>query len=198
LAQGSSLCTVGVLVGLALLVVVPHIRSLPVDVLFLLAAWFCLWFFSHDLAHHIVGRIVGVGFRYYFLGRSSITKLSLPIAPNLLRVVPVLGLKIDKSSLGSVSTNSARAMYASGAVFSMFLPWLVIPAGFAVGLTVGILLTILTIANVVFTLYFSPRVGDLHHVRMVRSEVESSITIHSEGELLSFYLEFHPENTIVY
>jgi hypothetical protein len=89
-------------------------------------------------------------------------------------------------------------MYASGAVFSMFLPWLVIPAGFAVGLTVGILLTILTIANVVFTLYFSPRVGDLHHVRMVRSEVESSITIHSEGELLSFYLEFHPENTIVY
>src|SRR5438034_8020889 len=79
LAQGSSLCTVGVLVGLALLVVVPHIRSIPVDLLFLLVAWFCLWFFSHDLAHHVIGRIVGVGFRYYFLGRSSITKLSLPI-----------------------------------------------------------------------------------------------------------------------
>src|SRR5437870_13330839 len=91
------------LVGLALLVVVPHIRSIPVEVLFLLAAWFCLWFFSHDLAHHVIGRIVGAGFRYYFLGRSSITKLSLPIVSNLLRMVPVLGLKIDKSSLTSVS-----------------------------------------------------------------------------------------------
>ncbi|HXL51251.1 MAG TPA: hypothetical protein VN949_05505 [Candidatus Limnocylindrales bacterium] len=169
LAQGSSLCTVGVLVGLALLVVVPHIRSIPVDALFLLVAWFCLWFFSHDLVHHVVGRIVGVGFRYYFLGRSSITKLSLPVVSNLLRIVPVLGLKIDRSSLKSVSPNGARSMYASGAVISMFLPWIVIPTGFSVGLPVGILLTILTIANVVFTLYFSPQVGDLHHARMVRS-----------------------------
>jgi hypothetical protein len=169
LAQGASLCIFGVLVGLALIVVVPRIRLFPVDALLVLVAWFCLWFFSHDLAHHIVGRVVGVRFRYYFLGRSAITKLSLPIASNLLRVVPVLGLKIERSSLKSVSANRARAMYASGALFSMFLPWVVIPAGFAVGLLVGILLALLTVANDVFTLYFSPRVGDLHHARMVRS-----------------------------
>jgi hypothetical protein len=169
LAQGASLCIFGVLVGLALIVVVPSIRLFPVDALLVLVAWFCLWFFSHDLAHHIVGRVVGVRFRYYFLGRSAITKLSLPIVSNLLRVVPVLGLKIERSSLKSVSANRARAMYASGALFSMFLPWVVIPAGFAVGLLVGILLALLTVANDVFTLYFSPRVGDLHHARMVRS-----------------------------
>src|SRR5436305_13769298 len=99
-------------------------------------------------------------------------------------MVPVLGLKIDKSSLKSASPNKARAMYASGAISSMFLPWLVIPTGFLVGLPVGILLTILTIANVVFTLYFSPRVGDLHHARLVRSSVESSITIHSDADCL--------------
>jgi len=168
LAQGASLCIFGVLVGLALIVVVPSIRLFPVDALLVLVAWFCLWFFSHDLAHHIVGRVVGVRFRYYFLGRSAITKLSLPIVSNLLRVVPVLGLKIERSSLKSVSANRARAMYASGALFSMFLPWVVIPAGFAVGLLVGILLALLTVANDVFTLYFSPRVGDLHHARMVR------------------------------
>jgi hypothetical protein len=156
-------------VGIALIVVVPSIRLFPVDALLVLVAWFCLWFFSHDLAHHIVGRVVGVRFRYYFLGRSAITKLSLPIVSNLLRVVPVLGLKVERSSLKSVSANRARAMYASGALFSMFLPWVVIPAGFAVGLLVGILLALLTVANDVFTLYFSPRVGDLHHARMVRS-----------------------------
>jgi hypothetical protein len=169
LAQGASLCIFGVLVGLALIVVVPHFRLFPVDALLVLVAWFCLWFFSHDLAHHIVGRVVGVGFRYYFLGQSTITKLSLPIASNLLKVVPVLGLKIDRSSLKSVSPNRARAMYASGTVFSMFLPWVVIPTGYMISLPVGILLTLLTVGNDVFTLYFSPQVGDLHHARMVRS-----------------------------
>ena len=155
LAQGSSLSTVGVLAGLALLVAALRIRLFPLDVLLLLAAWFCLWFFSHDLAHHVIGRIVGVSFRYYFLGRSAITKLSLPIVSKSLRMVPVLGLKIDKSTLKSISPNRVRAMYASGALSSMFLPWLVIPAGYEVGLPVGILLTLLTVANDVFTLYFS-------------------------------------------
>jgi len=95
--------------------------------------------------------------------------MSLPIASNLLRAVPVLGLKIDKSSLNSISPNDVQAMYASGVVSSMLLPWVVVPTGYAISLPVGILLTVLTIANDVFTLYFSPQVGDLHHTRMVRS-----------------------------
>jgi len=169
LAQGASLCVFGLLVGLALLIAAPRVKLFPLNALFVLVSWFCLWFFSHDLAHHIVGRVVGVRFRYYFLGRSTITKLSLPIASNLLKAVPVLGLKVDRSSLKSVSPNRARAMYASGALFSMFLPWVVIPTGYTVSLPVGILLTLLTVANDVFTLYFSPQVGDLHHARMVRS-----------------------------
>jgi hypothetical protein len=169
LAQGASLCTFGLLVGLALIGAAPRIKFFPINALFVLVAWLCFWFFSHDLAHHIVGRIVGVRFRYYFLGRSSITKLSLPIASNLLKVVPVLGLKVDRSSLKSVSPNRARAMYASGALFSMFLPWVVIPTGYMVSLPVGILVTLLTVGNDVFTLYFSPQAGDLHHARMVRS-----------------------------
>ncbi|HVH16358.1 MAG TPA: hypothetical protein VNA15_11670 [Candidatus Angelobacter sp.] len=168
LAQGASLCLFGVLVGLALLIVAPRIRLFPLDALFILAAWFCIWFFSHDLAHHIVGRIVGVSFRYYFLGRSAITKMNLPVVSNLLREVPVLGLKIDKSSLTLISPNNVRAMYASGAVSSMLLPWVIIPAGYAISFPVGILLIILTVANDLFTLYFSPKVGDFHQVRMVR------------------------------
>ena len=153
--------------GLALLIVAPGIKLFPLNVLLILVAWFCFWFFSHDLAHHIVGRIFGVSFRYYFLGRSAITKMSLPVASNLLRVVPVLGVKIDKSILNSISPKNVRAMYASGALSSMLLPWVVVPTSYAISFPVGILLTILTIANDVFTLYFSPRVGDFHQVRMV-------------------------------
>lgn len=168
LAQGASLCVFGVLVGIALLIAAPRVRLFPLNALFVLVAWFCFWFFSHDLAHHIVGRIVGVSFRYYFLGRSAITKMALPVASKLLRAIPVLGLKIDKSSLNSISPNDVRAMHASGAVSSMLLPWIVVPTSYAISFPVGILLTILTIANDIFTLYFSPQVGDFHHVRMVR------------------------------
>lgn len=94
--------------------------------------------------------------------------MDLPIASNLLKAVPVLGLKIDKSSLNSISSNNVRAMYASGVVSSMLLPWVVLPTSYVISLPVGILLTILTVANDVFTLYFSLQVGDFHHVRMVR------------------------------
>ena len=173
-----SLCVFGLLAGLALLIVAPRIRLFPVNAILVLIAWFCLWFFSHDLAHHIVGRILGVTFRYYFLGRSAIIKLGIPIVSESMRVVPVLGLKIDKPSLSSIPASRVRAMYASGAVSSMFLPWLTIPAAYAVGLPLGILITMLTLANDVFTLYFSVQVGDLHHARMVRSKAESSVSIH--------------------
>jgi len=161
------LCTVGILIGLSFLVVAPRVRPLP-GFLLLLGAWFCLWFFSHDLAHHIVGRIVGVGFRYYFLGRSAITKLRLPIISELSRNFLVLGLKIDTSRLRSTSKRRLRAMYASGAVSSMFLPLLVLPTAYTVDILVGLLLTLLTGANILFTVYFSVRVGDLHRAWTVR------------------------------
>ena len=166
LAQGSSLCLFGVLVGLALLVATQRVKVFPISVLFILAAWFFLWFFSHDLAHHIVGRIVGVSFRYYFLGRSAIVKLALPVVSNSIKLVPVLGLKVDKSSLKTISRNRVRSMYASGMVSSMLLPWLVVPAGYGVSLPVGLLLTLLNLGNDLFTLYFSLRVGDLHKARV--------------------------------
>ena len=168
LAQGASLCVFGLLVGLVLLTIAPRVQLFLVNALFVLVAWFCFCFFSHDLAHHIVGRFVGVRFRYYFLGRSAIIKLGLPRVSNAMKFVPVLGLKIDKPSLNSISLNGVRAMYASGVVSSMLLPWIAVPVGYAVNLPLGILITILTLANDAFTLYFSVQVGDLHHARMVR------------------------------
>ena len=168
LAQGASLCLFGILFGLAFVFLAPRAGSLVASFLFLLVAWFCLWFFSHDLAHHVVGRIVGVGFRYYFLGRPAITKLKLPVVSELSRKVPVLGLKVDSSTLESVSATRIRAMYASGAVASMLLPLLVLRTSYTVNSIVGVVFTLLTLANILFTVYFSRRVGDLYRARMVR------------------------------
>jgi len=134
----------------------------------LLGAWFCLWFFSHDLAHHVVGRVLGVGFRYYFVGRSAITRLRLPMVSEFSSKIPVLGLKIDKHTLESVSPNKARIMYASGAVSSMLLPLLVLPVAYVISIPVGVVFTLFTLANILFTIYFGSRVGDLHRAGMGR------------------------------
>ena len=156
------MCVVGIMVGLLLLFAAPGVGSLSLGFLFLLGAWFCLWFFPHDLAHHVVGRVLGVGFRYYFLGRSAITKLRLPMISELSSKIPVLGLKIDKHTLESVSPNKARIMYGSGAISSMLLPFLVLPTAYVISIPVGIVFTLLTLANSLFTIYFSSHVGDLH------------------------------------
>ncbi len=71
--------------------------QLSVRITLLLFTWFTLWFFSHDLTHHVVGTLVGVRFQYYFLGRSAITRLKLPLISRLMGYVPVLVLKNRQS-----------------------------------------------------------------------------------------------------
>ena len=50
----------------------------------------------------------------------------------------------------------------------MLLPWIIIPSSFAVGPLVGVLFILLVLGNDIFTLYFSPKTGDLYRARMVK------------------------------
>ncbi len=142
---------------------------LSVRILLLLCTWFTLWFFSHDLTHHITGSIVGIKFQYYFLGRSAITKLKLPLIPRLMEHVPVLVLKIDKASLSKVSVTARRWMHASGTIVSTVLPLLVLPTSYSLGpVWVGVLFTLLFVGNGLFTLYFSPKSGDIFRAKTAK------------------------------
>ena len=169
LAQGVILSVAGLFVGIVALLVAPLSSILGIRILVLLLAWFCFWFFSHDLVHHLVGRTVGIEFQYYFIGRSAIRKLKLPAASGIMEKIPVLGLKIDRSSLEKASPSERRWMLRSGAISSMILPWIVLPTGYTIGpLWVGVLFTLLTLGNDLFTLYFSPKVGDFSAARAVK------------------------------
>ncbi len=169
LAQGVTLSTAGLFVGLVALLAAPLSSSLILKTIVLLIAWFCFWFFSHDLAHHLVGRAVGIKFEYYFIGRSAIRKLKLPVASKVIEKIPVLGLKIDRSSLERVSPTRRRWMLRSGAMSSMILPWTVLPTSYTIGpVWIGLLFTLLTLGNDLFTLYFSPKVGDFSAAHAVK------------------------------
>ncbi len=169
LAQGVVLSVSGLLIGLAALLVAPIVSSLAIRLLLLLIAWVCFGFFSHDLAHHLVGRAFGIQFEYYFIGRSTIRKLKLPVVAEVMRRIPILGLKINRSSLEKASPGERRWMLRSGAISSMILPWIILPTSYAIGpLWVGILFTLLTVGTDLFTIYFSPKVGDFAAARAVK------------------------------
>ncbi len=155
------------MLGLLAWQVAIRIETLAVQISLMLFALFALWFFTHDLTHHIVGKIGGINFEYYFLGRSAIRKLKLPLVSELTNRIPVLVLKIERSSLASASPNARRWMHASGALVSMFLPWILVPSTFAVmPYWVSVFITLLILGNILFTMYFSPKTGDLYRARL--------------------------------
>lgn len=169
LAQGVVLSVSGLLFGLVALLVSPIVSNTTIRLLLLLVAWVCFWFFGHDLSHHLVGRVFRIEFEYYFIGRSTIRKLKLPVVAGVMRRIPVLGLKVNRSSFANASPGERRWMLRSGAISSMILPWIVLTASYAIGpVWLGVLFTLLTVGNDVFTLYFSPKVGDFAAARAVK------------------------------
>jgi len=171
LAQGATICVVGLALGALAwqLGVVSTQYPLFLRFLLFLFAWFSFWFFIHDLTHHAVGKMFGIRFQYYFLGRSAIRKLKLPLVSGLMDKVPVFVLKVDGSSLRGVSPRRRRWMYASGAMASMDLPWIIVPSSFSLGpYWVGVFFLMLVFGNELFTLYFSPKTGDLYRAKSVK------------------------------
>jgi hypothetical protein len=131
----------------------------PVDYPAKLAAWFLLWFFTHDLAHLVVGALTGVRFSHYYVGLSNLYRSRL-VPRQLKRFIVALGIKIDRDK-----TRAGRfgyfAMFVAGPLASMISPFLV-PLHLLVAGRVGafaFLLLALSVANAAFTVPFSASVG---------------------------------------
>ena len=128
----------------------------------LIAAWFCFWYFSHCFAHFVAGKIFGIRFLYYFVGRSAITRLP---QFRFLKIFPVLGIKVDVESFSAISSRDKFIFYASGAFASMFVPTVCLIPAAKLGTQTFLFVLLLCIGNIILTLYFSPRVGDLSRAK---------------------------------
>jgi len=125
----------------------------------------CLIFCPHCLAHYIVGSLVGVHFRYYLVRRSTIEKLRIPVISDIASKLPVLSLQIDHASLASVSVKARAAMFASGALCSTILPFVVVFASINdLPALLNLILLVLCFGNLLFELYYSPKAGDFSRI----------------------------------
>src|SRR5208282_2086802 len=111
--------------------------------------------------------LVGIHFKYYLVRRSTIEKLGIPVVSDIASKLPVLSLQIDHASLATVSVEARAAMFASGALCSTILPFVVVfaslnelPASLSL-----ILLVFCCFGNLLFELYYSPKAGDFSRIK---------------------------------
>ncbi len=112
-----------VMIALALIIPLFTPDTLWVELILLPLAWILLWFFTHDIAHLVVGRIVGIRFSHYYIGLSNIVN-AIRLPPKYRLLLIALGLKIDR-----VNSKSSRygytVMYLAGPLASMLTPFYV-------------------------------------------------------------------------
>lgn len=162
LRVGHAVTLSGTVLGLVLLYFATHVMPL-VRMIFTLMAFFALWYFPHTLCHFIVGKLLGVNFSYYFVGRSGLRRLIKSVGKI---PIPVLGIKIDRNSFDKVARWRKRIMFLSGVFASMFLPvlCLVVPQPYPY----NIVILLIVFGNIGFTLPTSYLVGDIWKARRVK------------------------------
>jgi hypothetical protein len=123
-----------------------------VALVFAAGAWSTTW---HDLAHWVVGRLVGIRFLCYFVGSW---------------IPPTPGLKIDYATYLRVSAGARVWMHASGAVATKLASFVVLafwPASDAPGWA-GWALLVLGVLQLITDAVFSVRSSDWKRVRRER------------------------------
>ena len=166
LGIGNLIEVLGTGFALYLIYAASEISDVTFRFLLYLVSWGCLVFFPHCLAHFIVGRLVGIRFTNYAIGKSGIAKIRMPFISAIASKAPLLTVKVDRTSLNAASRGGRAVMFASGAATSMVLPFFAAVASFGhLPMPLTAFLIVLAAANLAFDLYYSPKAGDISRIR---------------------------------
>jgi hypothetical protein len=165
---------IGNIVGVAgscfagfLIYAAPNFTSVLIRFILYLISMGCLIFFPHCLTHFVVGSLMGVHFKHYSLSRSPVERLGIPFISNLASKLPVLSIRIDRTSFSAVSRKARAAMFASGALCSMILPFVsVVWSLNELPVSLNLLLFMLCLGNLLFDVYYSPKSGDFSRIKL--------------------------------
>lgn len=152
---------VGNIVSISMLIIAiltarhAYLLGQPLRLVVLLICWFAMLYFSHCLSHYVVGRILGIEFRYYFLSKSMLSKAGIPLLSKLFSAKMFLTLKLAKKPRGW----RGFAMFIAGPMASMFSPLVVVAITYSYDPSSSTLMLALTIGNAIFTGYFSLKHG---------------------------------------
>jgi hypothetical protein len=143
---GLAALATGTLIGLAL-VGGAFLAEPPVNSLLMLAGAGALLAGTHDLAHWVIGRVVGIRFTELFIAR-----------PNR----PQPGIKIDYATYLRASPRARAWMHAAGALVTKLVPFALIPLAVAARTPrwVTVILALLGVVQVATDVLFSTKTSD--------------------------------------
>ncbi len=155
IAKGTALSLLMIAVAVALPLILKG--SLLVEVIVGLTSWLLLWFFTHDIAHLAIGRLLGIRFSYYYIGISNLTK-TLPLKPKYKLLFIALGIKIDRSN-SKASKRAYAAMYLAGPIATMLSPFYIPTIYLTYSMEAALFLLIISIINLVSDVVLSSKHG---------------------------------------
>ncbi|HEV3206094.1 MAG TPA: hypothetical protein VGZ28_04020 [Terriglobales bacterium] len=121
---GNILQTVGILAACFSLKAAHSTHSTAVAVTAMVLAWILLYFFSHAIAHWLVGRAVGIRFLFYTVGGTGNPE-GYPAGIHwVFEHLPFIGVQTEKLSMQNVSPGSKALMWSAGVTSSAVVPTL--------------------------------------------------------------------------
>lgn len=159
LPVGTTLAVVGAVVGLAI-AWAAFVVAAPWNGIAVLVAAGVLVVATHSLAHLVVGRLVGIRFVAWFVGRRR----------------PQPGIKVDLASYLNTPPRARAWMHASGALVTKAVPFLLLPVALVVDAPAWstVLLVVLGVGQILTDVFFSVRSSDWARFRRELRHARSS------------------------
>lgn len=124
IAAGNTLQTAGIVAAYLACRASRSAHSTAIAISTMLLAWVLLYFSSHAIAHWLVGRIVGIRFRFYTLGGTGNPE-GWPLGVRwIFEHLPFLGVQTDKVSMQNASPGGKALMWCAGVTSSAIIPTL--------------------------------------------------------------------------
>jgi hypothetical protein len=121
---GNSLQIGGILAAGLALKASRSAHSTAIAVTEMLLAWVLLYFFSHAIAHWLVGRAMGIRFLFYTVGGTGNPEGWPPGLRWVFEHLPFLGVQTEKLSMQNASPTVRALMWSAGVTSSAVLPTL--------------------------------------------------------------------------
>jgi hypothetical protein len=122
IAVGNTLQAGGILGACLALTASRSAHSTAIAVITMLLAWVLLYFSSHAIAHWLVGRLVGIRFRYYTVGGTANPQGWPPGLRWVFERLPFLGVQTEKLTMQKVTPTARALMWSAGVTSSAIIP----------------------------------------------------------------------------
>jgi hypothetical protein len=124
IAAGNTLQSGGMVAAYFALRASRSAHSTAMAVIAMLLSWVLLYFFSHAIAHWLVGRVLGIRFLFYTVGGTGDPAGWPPGLRWIFERLPFFGVQTEKLSMENASAGARALMWSAGVTSSAITPTL--------------------------------------------------------------------------